>query len=271
MEEPADFKKAKDRSPSFPFIPLERALERAKQFYDEEKRGVAPYTRVVMHWKYTDSSSGGLQTVAALKAYGLLDEMGGSAKARQFKLSDLALRILLDQRPDSSERDAYLRQASLLPSVAQEVYTKWPDGLPSDSTLNHFLVLERKFNEATASMVIKIIKQNQQLTNASGADIESPVSELKDDKMIDVPNANALLLLGDMRAPVQQHARPVPKPVPAAGVVIRNKGVTITLEFSEEPTQEVYEYLEKWAKFERDNVPTKAQLEAATKGEPNAS
>lgn len=262
--EAAESKKSKDRSPSFPFITLERALERARQFYDEERRGAAPYSRTVHHWKYTESSSGGLQTVAALKSYGLMDDVGGSGKARQLKLTDLVLRILLDQRPDSTDRAGYLKQAAMSPNVAAEVYARWPEGLPSDSTLNHFLVLERKFNDQTAPTVVKILKQNQELIASTGGTIESAESELKDDSMVETVKTDPPTQRNEpsRKAALPTEMLSADRPV----LTLRYRGVAITLQFSEEPSRETFEYLERWAGFEKANALTKAEMDAQQGG-----
>src|SRR5687767_3097199 len=87
----------KERSPNFPFISLEAALRRCREFFDAEKRGAAPVSVAAKHWNYSPNSSGGIQTLAALNAYGLLvDE--GRGNDRRVKLSDTALRLLLDTR-----------------------------------------------------------------------------------------------------------------------------------------------------------------------------
>ena len=77
MEEQESRKK--DRSPNFPFISLENAIARARAFYDEERKGAAPVTRAAIHWKYSPNSSGLIQTVAALKSYGLMSDEGSGA------------------------------------------------------------------------------------------------------------------------------------------------------------------------------------------------
>src|SRR5437870_4860818 len=136
-----EFKKTRDRSPSFPFISLEAALRRAHEFYAHERRSAAPYEVAANHWGYSASSSGAVQTVAALKQYGLMADEG-SGKLRKVKLTELALRILLDTRDDSTERTKYIRQAARTPPIVQGIYEKWEGTLPSDASLNHFLVLE---------------------------------------------------------------------------------------------------------------------------------
>lgn len=174
-------KRTKERSPNFPFISVETALHRAMQFYEQEKRGEAPYIVAVQHWNYSPASSGGLQTIAALKHYSLMiDE--GSGKARKVRLTDLALRILLDSRPDSTERCQYIRQAALAPSVIAEIYSKWPDGLPSEATINHYLLLDRGFSKDAAIRLSKILYENESFTtqyrNSSISDNVETVSDI---------------------------------------------------------------------------------------------
>src|SRR4051794_18119731 len=104
-------KQSRDRSPNYPFIPLEMALMRAHQFYEEEKRGWAAVPVIAKHWEYSERSSALLQTIAALKSYGLMEEEG-RGQERRLKLSELALRILLDQRPNSLERRDWMQRAA---------------------------------------------------------------------------------------------------------------------------------------------------------------
>ena len=55
------------------------------------------------HWDYGPSSSGGIQTEAALKQFGLL-EVSGRGNQRRLKLSELAVRLVGDGGLDVSER-----------------------------------------------------------------------------------------------------------------------------------------------------------------------
>lgn len=166
-------KKQKDRSPNFPFISLEMALERARQFWTKEKRGAAPFSVTAEHWRYSASSSGAMQTAAALKSYGLMaDEPNGSGE-RQLRLTDSALRILLDTRPNSEERQTLLREASLSPAIARDIYERWGGDLPSASSLRHYLILERSFGESKADSVIKITKENYGFASISLSSSES--------------------------------------------------------------------------------------------------
>ena len=139
-------KSAKHRSPAYPGLDLKAAIERARSFYHHEKRSSANVAVAVQHWGYSPSSSGGRQTLAALISYGLLEDKG-SGDQRSVTLSDLALRILLDDRPDSIERADAIRRAALLPKIHSELFSKWPSELPSNPNRPPYLLIETKFNE----------------------------------------------------------------------------------------------------------------------------
>lgn len=277
MSDIAEGKRSKERSPAFPFITLERALERVRQFYGEEKRGAAPLSRAVMHWNYSPGSSGALQTIAALRQYGLLEDVGGSGANRQLKLSDLAVRIVVDQREDTSERIANVKAAALSPPIAAEIFERWSDGLPSDGTLHHFLVIEKKFAEAAAFTAVKILKENQRFAPISGSDLQSGYAEYEHQLVIESPNPTLPVARAESVRP--SSSRPLPAfqafqqtsatPI-GAQRVLGHAGVTITLQFTEEPTREVFEYLAKYCNFEKDNVPSKAQQRQVEDGEPLA-
>ena len=165
----------KDRSPNFPFISLEAAIDRARAFYEEERRGSAPVARAAKHWKYSPASSGLLQTIAALKSYGLMVDEGPGAE-RRLKLTEMALRIILDTRTGSSERLELIKRAALNPSVSSDVHGNWPDGLPSEDTVNHYLIFERGFAPQNASRAVKILKDNQRIAALYSGDYLSDTS-----------------------------------------------------------------------------------------------
>ncbi|MBN3804286.1 hypothetical protein GXB81_14665 [Paraburkholderia sp. Ac-20336] len=162
MNEPIELKKNKERSPNFPFIPVEVALQRAQMFYSHERRGAAPPVSAARHWGYSETSSAFKQTLGALKSYGLLVDDGG-----RMRLTESALRILLDSRPDSIERDSLIRQAALNPPIASEIFQRWPTGLPSEHTLAHFLMFDRGFQEDAATRVVKILRLNDHFAKIS--------------------------------------------------------------------------------------------------------
>lgn len=107
---------------------------------------------------------GVLLLVGALKQYDLMIEEGGAGRQRKLKLTELALRIILDDRPESEERERFKAQAARAPAIMDDIYERWPEGSPSEQTLKHFLVLDRHFNDQTASKAVRIIKENELFT-----------------------------------------------------------------------------------------------------------
>lgn len=149
------------RSPAYPFIPLPRALERAEELKKAEGFYAVPPESAFKAWGFGEKSSGARQTLAALKHFGLVDYVGTSER-RQVKLTDLAKRILLDVRPDSPEKPRLFREAALAPPIHGELIKEYPNGLPSDTTVQTFLVLEKGFNESGAKDLIAEFKETSE-------------------------------------------------------------------------------------------------------------
>jgi len=255
MENDTEDRKARERSPRFPSLSLEKALDRATEFYEHEKRGSAPYAAAAQHWGYKASSSGAIQTFATLRSYGLLD---GTHK--DMRLSELALRILLDKRPDPTERNQLKRQAALNPPIAAQISEKWKDGLPSDATLNHFLVLDLGFNESTASKAINIIKENERFTNVSYSDTLSSDDEIE--KTLDMERQQLKKVVSStpqdqeqiIRAGVQ---RLMGQGTPTSiGSLAAGGNCTLTIVASGSPvTQEALDKLVKYIQLVKDGFP----------------
>jgi hypothetical protein len=131
----------KVRSPSFPFIGLRDALDRARTFYEAEQRNAARSETAAAHWGYSAKSSGGKQTIAALRSFGLLE--GDSL----VKLSGRGLRLVLDEREASEERERLLQQAALMPPIHARLWERYGAELPSAQTLRLGLILDEGFNE----------------------------------------------------------------------------------------------------------------------------
>lgn len=244
MNDTVESHRSKERSPNFPFIALDPAVQRAQVIYSHERRGSAPVRAIARHWAYSESSSGFKQTLGAVKSYGLLVEEAGPS-GKMLRLSDLALRILLDVRPDSQERSDLLKKAALRPPVASAVFKRWPEGLPSDHTLTHFLIFERGFSEDTANRAAKILRQNQVYLDTPllcDEEIENDTPASMSPPPVVTPLEGTITQLGAGLTYV--HHRPVTAPSHARSEkFIDPNGLDVEIAFSGEPTQETYEFL----------------------------
>ncbi|WP_128958164.1 hypothetical protein [Bradyrhizobium guangzhouense] len=164
---PEASKVRKERSPSFPFIGLSKALDRARAVYAHAKRHEARLSDLAAAWGMGLKSSGTIQTVAALVAYGLLEDQG-SGETRKFKVTELALRALEDQRPGA--REAAQAEAALKPRLIAEYVEKWKEGRPADGICISELRFERSFTEDGAKAFLKVFDDTAGFTKGAESD-----------------------------------------------------------------------------------------------------
>ena len=139
-------KPPKGRSPAFPYIPLGEALERIKELLAQEGgRHPFPPTSAFKAWNLSEKSSGARQTLAALKHFGLV-EYSGLGENRQVKISELAWNISMDKREDTTEKDNLIKIAAFKPAIHSQLWKLYDGSLPSDLTIETYLVKDRKFN-----------------------------------------------------------------------------------------------------------------------------
>jgi hypothetical protein len=162
------YTRKRPRSPSYPAINLETALQRARQLYAAENVNAAPIDAILADWNYSPGSGAGLVSIAALKKFGLLEDEG-SGKNRTAKLTDLALQIIRDPREDSSERDQLIKQAALAPKIHSELWKRF-QGTASDGTMAHFLRNERNFTDSATDELIKEFRATAAFAKLTASD-----------------------------------------------------------------------------------------------------
>lgn len=166
--------------PRYPFIGLPEAVERAKVFFQEEKKNPAPVAAAVKHWGYADKSSGGRQTVAALIHFGLLRDEG-SSEQRRIMVTPLALDLLLHPEGSADWLEA-ARTAAKSPKLFADLMSKYqPHELPSDSTLRHYLVAQRSLNPSVVDTVLKNFKATLKFARLDSSDTLPPIKPPVDD------------------------------------------------------------------------------------------
>ena len=145
----------KHRSPAYPSIDLEMALKRAQRLWDVAGKHAAPLSGAMTAWNYSARSSGGLQTVAALKQYGLANDEG-TGWTRRIMLTKLAQELLVyGADKDSPEWKARSREAVLKPKIHAQLWQEYGGELPDDSMILPQLVLERGFSHEAAATMLK--------------------------------------------------------------------------------------------------------------------
>lgn len=161
-------KRSRGRSPSYPGINLESAIERAKTIWKAEGQNLVPIGAAFEHWGYKPKSSGGLTALAALKKFGLIEDEG-SGENRRIKLSQLALDIIWDERESSPDREKAIREAALAPTIHQELWEEYNGNIPSDATLRIEL-RKKKFTESAIEEFIREFDQTLSFAKLSKDD-----------------------------------------------------------------------------------------------------
>jgi hypothetical protein len=158
------------RSPAFPFIPLGKALEKAEALRVAEggrPKHFSPRASIAGAWDMGEKTGPTKQTIAALGYYGLF-EFQGASEDRSARLTETALNILLDKQPASPERDALIQKVALVPAIHRELWMKWKAELPSDPTLQTFLVRDKGFSEDGAKDLIEEYKATLAFAKLTG-------------------------------------------------------------------------------------------------------
>lgn len=144
-------KPRRSRSPSYPGVDLKRSLTLAKTVYVQAKHHPVAPELVFQAWGLKSKSSQAQVNIAALKRFGLLETMPQRGPySGKVKVSDLALRILLDERQESADRTKSIRDAALKPDIHAELWRQFDGELPENAALKFYLQRDRKFTESGA-------------------------------------------------------------------------------------------------------------------------
>ncbi len=162
--------RSRDRSPPFPFISLAKAVERAEQLEAAYKRSAGRVANVLGVWNYTAKSSGGAQTVGALKGFGLLEDEGAGSD-RKVKLSDLAIQILKDSRP--GKREEALKKAALNSKAIAKLWEKWGADRPPDAECISELHIDGHYTEDAAKRLLRVYDDTLAYAKLTGNDSDS--------------------------------------------------------------------------------------------------
>jgi hypothetical protein len=143
----------KERSPSFPFIPLKIAIERLEAFEKHFGRHPTPASLVGAAWGLKTQSSQADQTLAALRSFGLLNYEGVGPK-RLVSVTEDGRRYLRAQQ--DSVKESVLKLAALRPRIIRKFWADWGDDRPPDAVALDKLVLDNSFSDTGARAFLKV-------------------------------------------------------------------------------------------------------------------
>lgn len=147
-------KKERNRSPAYPAFDLRAAIEKLGLFH--QRNGFTPaYAHLaIKDMDHKPTSSSGLRALAALLAYGLLQDTG-SGKERKVTVSPRG-KVILIAPPDREEhRRKAIQEAALAPKLYKFLWSKYGPNLPNSSNLEYDLSLAGQYNPDVIKGLIK--------------------------------------------------------------------------------------------------------------------
>ena len=255
--------KRKHRSPGYPVVPIDEAIEKVKQVYRKDKRAFTTFEAIAEHMGFNVKKRGGRsgRVVSALRQYGLLDERTG-----QFRVSDLAFKIL-ETPDDSPEHIQSVKEAALNPPIFRRILNHYSGELPSDAAIRSYLIFTLEFNADTVAEFIRVFRRTIDIANPSAADYTAGDESEGDEQ----PPMGGTPM--QQSPPMQQGQRIVTPPAVAQQIqpplstdqsvlvfkISRDSEARVT--FSGPVTQEAIEKLRKLLEVSMDTYPTQQELQ----------
>jgi hypothetical protein len=146
---------AKVRSPNFPVVDLQSAIEAVGKIYARESRGKFPQLSAAAHLGYTSMNGRSLGMLAALRAYGLLIGRGNDLVVTPDAIA------LIEAPADSPDRAAALSRAFAGPPMFNRIQEQYPEP-PSEQTLRWWLI-QQGFTADGAEKAAQIFLDSRKL------------------------------------------------------------------------------------------------------------
>lgn len=186
MTDATENARQRDRSPAYPIIPLETALERLVTFDSHFKRVAARPGKVGEAWGIKAKAHAS-RTLAALRYFGLID-YHGSGKDRSVVVSDEGRKYLRAQQ-EITKREV-ITAAALRPQQIAKFWDHWGTDQPADPVCLDELVFNNRFSEGGARGFLKVYKDTIAFALLSGSDKIHHTDDGDEDKADDSPDGN---------------------------------------------------------------------------------
>jgi hypothetical protein len=238
---------SKHRSPNYPVMALKKAIEKVSLILKDSKRHEVPLAVACASLGFKNvRSSSAIQTIAALRAFDLI-QVKGSGTNRKVAVSERAARII----GDHNAKAQLIREAALMPKLHREVWAaffKDGEGLAPDKAIHHYLIWERPEGKFSPESADAFIRQFHQTLDFAGLDKSGTMSA-------DGPN-------GDEEDDSEEPSPSEPKgrqkdkggrrmlaPGTIEDVLSCESGGAVTLSYPDRITPEEFEDFEAWWKI----------------------
>ncbi len=157
----------RERSPNFPAIAFDAALENTKKLWMQAKKYPLSVELALKHMGYTNNGRS-FRVLSALRKYGLVVPEG-----KEIRVSDDANAIFIYPE-GSEERESRIKRLAMQPAIFRQVLQKFPGELPADDHLAAKLQHDMEFTASAAEELIKVLRHSMRTAGVdrgeSGAD-----------------------------------------------------------------------------------------------------
>jgi hypothetical protein len=142
MEKEPEGKTSKHRSPNYPSIPLDVAVEKVGVLYKEDGKFGSDTETAMRHLGYSSVSGPARTVMSALRKFGLIEYQAGRTVP-----TAQALDILV-YTPGQPQYEAAVKEAALAPDIYRLLWEQYAPGgrLPSDLSIKQHLIRGLDFN-----------------------------------------------------------------------------------------------------------------------------
>ncbi len=165
-------KNQQGRSPNFPSLSLQQALDKAGVLNSRVGTSDVALDAAVRLWGLKPRTGAANLTVAALKAYGLTETTRKSGEVH-IRLTTMGLNLL--KRPDGPERNRELKEVALKPTALRKLWAEYGGGPLDDGVAFHFLTVtnDPRFTDGGARQLLRVYRSNLSFANLAGSAILS--------------------------------------------------------------------------------------------------
>jgi hypothetical protein len=201
---------ARLRSPNFPGLSLEEAVESAREIFDKSRHAEIPREVVAKDLGYSGLTGRSIIILGALNQFGLVE----NTSKGNMKVSQLAADILHGY-PESTRLEA-LYKAGREPNLFRAIFEKFDNHIPSDNAVRSFLI-QSGFTNDGAEKALKTFTETNRFLEVKGA------CQTDGDETFDNQNTGAGNQ-GPEQKPMQSTTQSLAPEKPSGNAIFWNKG-----------------------------------------------
>jgi len=160
-------RQAGKRSPGYPMISLEEAVQKAMTLWEKDRNNLIPIEAAYEHLGYKSKAGYAARVIAALKKFELIFE-----KQSTIKLTDEAVDLMLHSSSDENYIKI-IKNLALKPNIYERILNDNNGILPSDNTLKVQLIKNYGFNPKSVDDFIINFRKTIEFAGLSGVNKES--------------------------------------------------------------------------------------------------